>query len=47
MKDKGVNVAVIMQACSHLFETAHEVIADWRTRQVGSAGAAPHVEEVV
>lgn len=31
----------------HLFETAHEVIADWRTRQVSSAGAATHVEEVV
>lgn len=31
----------------HLFETAHEVIADWRTRQVSSAGAASHVEEVV
>ena len=32
---------------SHLFETAHEVIADWRTWQVSSAGAPPHVEEVV
>lgn len=31
----------------HLFQTAHEVIADWRTRQVGGAGAPAHVEEVV
>lgn len=31
----------------HLFETAHEVIADWRTGQVSSAGAASNVEEVV
>ena len=32
---------------SHLFETAHEVIADWRTREVSGAGAPTHVEEVV
>lgn len=32
---------------SHLFETAHEVIADGRTRQVSSAGAPSHVEEVI
>ena len=32
---------------SHLFEAAHEVIADWRAGQVGRAGAPPHVEEVV
>ncbi len=31
----------------HLFETAHEVIADWRARQVCGAGAPSHVEEVV
>lgn len=32
---------------SHLFETAHEVIADWGTREVSGAGAPSHVEEVV
>lgn len=31
----------------HLFETTHEVIADWGTGQVSSAGAASHVEEVI
>lgn len=40
-------VQVYIMRAHHLFETAHEVIADWRTRQVSSAGAAAHVEEVV
>lgn len=31
----------------HLFQTSHEVIADWRTRQVSGAGASSHVEEVI
>lgn len=31
----------------HLFEAAHEIIADGRAGQVSGAGAAPHVEEVV
>ena len=32
---------------SHLFKTAHEVIADWRAGQVSCAGAPSHIEEVV
>lgn len=31
----------------YLLETAHEVVADWRSRQVSSAGASTHVEEVI
>lgn len=31
----------------YLLEAAHEVVADWRPRQVSSAGASTHVEEVV
>lgn len=31
----------------HLFQTTHEVIADWGTGQVSSAGAASHVEEII
>ena len=31
----------------YLLETAHEVVADWRSRQVGGAGASTHIEEVI
>lgn len=36
----------ILQQC-HLFEAAHEVVADRRPRQVGGTGASTHVEEVI
>lgn len=36
-----------MHVHHHLFETAHEIIADGGTGQVSSARAASHVEEVV
>lgn len=32
---------------SYLFEAAHEIVANWRSRQVCSAGAPTHVEEIV
>lgn len=32
---------------SYLFEAAHEVVANRRAWQVCSAGAAPHIEEVI
>lgn len=31
----------------YLFEAAHEIVANWRSRQVRRAGAPAHVEEVV
>lgn len=31
----------------YLLETAHEVVADWRSRQVSSAGASTNIEEVI
>ena len=34
-------------AAAHLLQAAHEVVADWGAGQVGGAGAAAHVEEVV
>lgn len=32
---------------TNLFETAHEVIADWRTWQVSGTGAPSDIEEVI
>lgn len=32
---------------THLFQAAHEIIADGRSRQVGSAWASPHIEEII
>ncbi|KAK0154379.1 hypothetical protein N1851_003533 [Merluccius polli] len=31
----------------YLFKTAHEVVADRGSRQIGCAGASPHIEEVI
>lgn len=31
----------------YLLEAAHEVVADWRSRQVSSTGAPTHIEEVI
>lgn len=36
-----------MNQVIYLLETAHEVVADWRSRQVSGAGASTHVEEVI
>lgn len=36
-----------MNQVPYLLETAHEVVADWRSRQVSGAGAATHIEEVI
>lgn len=32
---------------SYLFEAAHEIVANWRSGQVGSAGAPTHVEKII
>lgn len=32
---------------SYLFEAAHEVVANWRSRQVCSAGTTTHVEKII
>ncbi len=32
---------------SYLSEAAHEIVANWRSRQVRSAGAPTHVEEII
>lgn len=31
----------------YLLETSHKVVADWRSRQVSSARASTHIEEVI
>lgn len=31
----------------YLFKTAHEVVADRGSRQISSAGASPHIEEII
>lgn len=36
-----------MNQVLHLLETTHEVVADWRSRQVSGAGAPTNIEEVV
>ena len=36
-----------MNQLLYLLETTHEVIADWRSRQVSSAGASTDIEEVI
>lgn len=33
--------------CTYIFQTAHEVVADWGARQVHRVQAAPYVEEIV
>lgn len=35
------------QSPSYLFEAAHEIVANRRSGQVGSAGAPTHVEKVI
>lgn len=35
------------RSSTYIFQAAHEVVADWRARQVGRVQAAPDVEEVI
>lgn len=42
----------LLSVCTHLSssylsEAAHEIVANWRSGQVGSAGAPAHVEEII
>lgn len=32
---------------SYLFEAAHEIVANWRSRQVCCAGAPSHIEKII
>lgn len=32
---------------SYLFEAAHEIVANWRSRQVRSAGTPTHIEKII
>lgn len=34
-------------SCTHIFQTAQEVVANRRARQVGCVQAAPYVEEII
>lgn len=34
-------------SASYLSEAAHEIVANWRSGQVRSAGAPTHVEEII
>lgn len=34
-------------SCTHVFQTAHEVVADWGAGQVRCVQASPYVEEII
>lgn len=34
-------------SCTHIFQTAHEVVADWGAGQVRCVQTSPYVEEIV
>lgn len=36
-----------VSSCTHIFQTAHEVVADWGAGQVGCVQASPDVEEII
>lgn len=41
------NKWLTMNQVLYLLETAHEVVADWRSRQVSRAGASAHIKEII
>ena len=42
-----ISCPLLRSSCTHIFQAAHKVVADWGAWQVSCVQAAPYVEEII